>query len=184
MDVPRMPTRPTDHLPARSLVRCTRISAAEAGAGAIRGRAGRGFFARDRHCVDGRDHVVLHFTTGPVALIGFAMGGRAALDAWRQAPARIERLCLMDAAAPQSPMSRRRPVCSRNLPTGRVSRTWPKPWLPPMLHIDRETDPLLIEPLTAMVCEADAAQHDRQIGALLNRPDARRCCRRSLARPW
>jgi protocatechuate 4,5-dioxygenase alpha subunit len=46
-------------------------------------------------------------------------------------------------------------------------------WLPPMVHEARAADPALLDPLRAMVVRATPAQHERQIRALLDRPDAR-----------
>jgi pimeloyl-ACP methyl ester carboxylesterase len=41
-----------------------------------------------------------------------------------------------------------------------------------MLHIDRENNAALVAPLNAMIERATPAQHERQIIALLNRPDS------------
>ena len=116
----------------------------------------------------------LDMVAGPVTLIGFSMGGRAALQACRLAPERVARLCLMDTGAGPA---RDGEVTTRGLlqavaHEGGMAALAAK-WLPPMLHIDREADPTLIVPLTAMVERASPAQHDRQIKALLTRPDAR-----------
>ena len=46
-------------------------------------------------------------------------------------------------------------------------------WLPPMVHLDRVGDEALLAPLKAMVLRASPEQHQRQIRALLNRPNAR-----------
>jgi pimeloyl-ACP methyl ester carboxylesterase len=46
-------------------------------------------------------------------------------------------------------------------------------WLPPMLHPSRRADAAFIEPLTAMVLRATPEIHEKQIRALVNRPDAR-----------
>jgi len=46
-------------------------------------------------------------------------------------------------------------------------------WLPPMVHPDRHTDTALMGELTAMVERMNPQLHERQITALLNRPDAR-----------
>lgn len=111
---------------------------------------------------------------GKVTLIGFSMGGRAALAALRIAPERIERLCLMDTGAGparEGETEARQKLVDIANEQGMAALA--AAWLPPMLHIDRETDSTLIEPLTAMVLRADVAQFRRQIRALLDRPDAR-----------
>jgi len=46
-------------------------------------------------------------------------------------------------------------------------------WLPPMLHADRVEDQSILAPLKAMVMRATPEQHERQIRALLNRPNLR-----------
>ena len=45
-------------------------------------------------------------------------------------------------------------------------------WLPPMLDPARAGDKALMADLTAMVLRADADQHERQIRALIGRPNA------------
>jgi pimeloyl-ACP methyl ester carboxylesterase len=44
-------------------------------------------------------------------------------------------------------------------------------WLPPMVHADRVEDQALLAPLREMVMRATPEQHQRQIRALLNRPN-------------
>jgi len=110
---------------------------------------------------------------GKVALVGFSMGGRVALEAVRRAPERVERLCLMDTGCG--------PTRDAEVP-GRMAlvelahrdgmRALAARWLPPMVHPAREADPALLGPLTAMVERATPAQHERQIKALIDRPDA------------
>lgn len=111
---------------------------------------------------------------GPVSLVGFSMGGRAALQAVRLAPDRVKRLCLMDTGATparEGEPAQRQPLIdlAYNEGMGALAARW----LPPMLHIDRERDTTLIGPLTEMVLRASPDQHARQIKALLTRPDAR-----------
>lgn len=111
---------------------------------------------------------------GPVTIVGFSMGGRAALEAVRLAPQRVERLVLMDTGA--------HPGSEKEIP-GRLAvielahkegmKALAAKWLPPMLHPARETDPALIAPLTEIVLGMTPAIHERQIRALMGRPDAR-----------
>lgn len=116
----------------------------------------------------------LTLVEGPVTLIGFSMGGRAALEAYRQAPARIARLCLMDTGAgPAREHEAETRGVLQKLAHEQGMTALAARWLPPMLHIDRETEAGLVAPLVAMVERASVAQHDRQIKALLSRPDAR-----------
>ena len=111
---------------------------------------------------------------GPVTIVGFSMGGRAALEALRLAPSRVERLVLMDTGA--------HPGSDKEMP-GRLAvielahkegmKALAAKWLPPMLHPARETDPALIAPLTEMVLGMNPDIHERQVRALMGRPDAR-----------
>ncbi|HRE20793.1 MAG TPA: alpha/beta fold hydrolase [Rhabdaerophilum sp.] len=118
--------------------------------------------------------IALACFAGPVTLVGFSMGGRAALKAIEIAPERVARLCLMDtgAAPARENEAETRQVmidyANRNGMTALAGY-----WLPPMLHKAREKDAALLAPLTAMVERATPALHERQIRALLNRPDAR-----------
>lgn len=124
--------------------------------------------------MEGMARTALGLFDGPVSLIGFSMGGRAALQAIRSAPARVKRLCLMDTGATpvrEGEPAQRQPLVDLAYAEGMGALA--ARWLPPMLHIDREQDPVLIGPLTDMVKRASPAQHERQIKALLSRPDAR-----------
>ncbi|MCZ8377019.1 MAG: alpha/beta fold hydrolase [Beijerinckiaceae bacterium] len=124
--------------------------------------------------IEGMARLALGLFDGPVSLVGFSMGGRAALQAIRLQPERVKRLCLMDTgatAARENEPEMRKPLV--DLAYGEGMAALAARWLPPMLHIDREQDPTLIAPLTAMVERATPAQHERQIHALLTRPDAR-----------
>jgi pimeloyl-ACP methyl ester carboxylesterase len=117
--------------------------------------------------------VALAAFDGPVTLVGFSMGGRAALEALRLAPSRIDKLVLMDTGA--------HPGSDKEMP-GRLAvielahkegmKALAAKWLPPMLHPARETDPELIAPLTEMVLGMTPEIHERQIRALMGRPDA------------
>ena len=118
--------------------------------------------------------IALDAAPGMLSLVGYSMGGRAALEAVRVAPGRIERLCLMDTgAAPprEGETGVRQALIDLGHREGMAALA--KKWLPPMLHPDREADPALIGPLTEMVLRANPAQNERQLRALLNRPDAR-----------
>ena len=118
--------------------------------------------------------VALDRLPGPVSLVGFSMGGRAALECVRRAPERVERLVLMDTGAAPARDGEAAgrmelvDLAHRDGMTALATR-----WLPPMVHVDRETDPALIGPLTAMVERMTPAIFERQIRALIGRPDAR-----------
>jgi pimeloyl-ACP methyl ester carboxylesterase len=108
------------------------------------------------------------------ALLGFSMGGRAALEVMRLAPERVSHLILMDTGAhPAKPgeMADRQWLIDLAHTEG-MSAVAAK-WLPGMMHPDRQGDSPLLPPLTEMVCRATPAAYERQLRALMGRPDAR-----------
>lgn len=124
--------------------------------------------------IEAMARVALARFEGPVSLVGFSMGGRAALEALRIAPARVERLVLMDTGATPA---RDGEAAGRmelvDLAHREGMRALAARWLPPMVHAEREADPALIGPITAMVERMSPTIFERQIRALLGRPDAR-----------
>lgn len=111
---------------------------------------------------------------GPVTIVGFSMGGRAALEAVRLAPSRVERLVLMDTGAhPGSDKEMPGRLAVIDLAHKEGMKALAAKWLPPMLHPARETDPAVMAPLTDMVLGMTPEIHERQIRALMGRPDAR-----------
>jgi pimeloyl-ACP methyl ester carboxylesterase len=118
--------------------------------------------------------VALACFDGPVSLVGFSMGGRAALDAVTRAPERVERLVLIDtgaAPARDGEAAGRMELVELARRDGMAALA--ARWLPPMLHPDRESDPDLVRPLAAMVERMTPESFAGQIRALLDRPDAR-----------
>ena len=107
-------------------------------------------------------------------VIGHSMGARAALEMVRLAPERIERLVLLDTGTHPR---REGEEASRQVLVDLAYRSGMAAladrWLPPMVDEARTGDPALMEPLRAMVLRATPEQHERQIRALLGRPDAR-----------
>lgn len=118
--------------------------------------------------------IALAAATGPVVLIGHSMGGRAALEAARLAPERIAGLCLMDTGiTPGTPEEIPRRMALVQLAHREGMAALARAWLPPMVDERRVGDAGLIGPLTEMVMRASPGQHERQIRALIARPDAR-----------
>ena len=106
-------------------------------------------------------------------LAGHSMGGRVALEIVRRAPERVERLALL--ATGHSPAKPGEQIGRYALvQTARQEgmRTMAGRWLPPMLAAARIGDAALIERLTAMVARANPDLFERQIQALLTRPNA------------
>lgn len=119
-------------------------------------------------------HAVLDSAPARFSIAGFSMGGRVAFRIAALAPERIERFCAFDTSA--------EPVAEGELPKRQavIDLAWregmaalAKAWLPPMLHPSRRNDPAFIEPLTRMVLRSTPEDHEKQIRALIARPDAR-----------
>jgi pimeloyl-ACP methyl ester carboxylesterase len=111
---------------------------------------------------------------GKLVVIGHSMGARAAFEMVRLAPERIERLALLDTGThPRREGEEATRQVLVDLAYREGMATLAEKWLPPMVDEARSGDPALLEPLRAMVMRATPEQHERQIRALLGRPDAR-----------
>jgi pimeloyl-ACP methyl ester carboxylesterase len=111
---------------------------------------------------------------GKLVVIGHSMGARAALEMVRLAPDRIERLALLDTGThPRREGEEAARQVLVDLACREGMAALADRWLPPMVDEARSADPALMEPLRAMVMRATPEQHERQIRALLGRPDAR-----------
>ncbi len=116
----------------------------------------------------------LAFVDGLIVAIGHSMGARVALEMVRLAPERIARLALIDTGIhPRREGEEASRQVLVDLAFTEGMEALADRWLPPMVHVDRVNDPTLMEPLKAMVMRATPEQHQRQIRALLNRPEAR-----------
>ncbi|MET0744959.1 MAG: alpha/beta hydrolase [Microvirga sp.] len=124
--------------------------------------------------IDAMARASLDLAEGPLVVIGHSMGARAALEAVRLAPERVVRLGLLDTGVHprrEGEEATRQVLVDLAFAGGMAALA--ERWLPPMVHADREADPALMAPLEAMVLRAGPEQHERQIRALLGRPDAR-----------
>ncbi|WP_180899984.1 alpha/beta fold hydrolase [Martelella soudanensis] len=112
-------------------------------------------------------------TAGPLIPVGHSMGGRVALEMARQAPERIRGLVLAntghDGRRPDEAPKRLARIARAHEDMAGLAAEW----LPPMLAEGRDPDPALVEDLTAMVIAAGPEIHERQVRALMARPDAR-----------
>lgn len=109
---------------------------------------------------------------GPISVIGHSMGGRVAIEMARRQPDRVTSLVLANTG--HAPMK-----LGEEEKRGRlVELGWQDMgelagiWLPPMLAPDRIHDSVLVNNLSTMVMEAGPEVHERQIRALLSRPNA------------
>src|SRR5918994_5960656 len=124
--------------------------------------------------LEGMARVALALRDGPIVAVGHSMGARAALEAVRLSPDRIERLCLMDTGVhPKRDGEEAQRQALVDLAFAEGMGALADRWLPPMVGEARAADPAFMAPLKAMVMRASPEQHERQIRALVNRPDAR-----------
>ncbi len=117
---------------------------------------------------------VLEIGPARFSIAGFSMGGRVAFEIMRLAPERIERFCAFDTGAgpkAEGEDAKRQAVIDLAWREGMAALA--DAWLPPMIHPDRRADKAFMDPLVAMVLRATPELHERQIRALVNRPDAR-----------
>lgn len=109
---------------------------------------------------------------GPLRIAGHSMGGRVAMEMARLAPGRVERLALLDTGMHplrEGEREKRDEIVAFAHENGMAALA--ARWLPPMVHRP-ETRPELMAALTAMVLRMNPDLHERQIRALVNRPDA------------
>lgn len=110
---------------------------------------------------------------GPLMVAGHSMGGRVAMEMARLAPERVVRMALLDTGIhPRRPGEEAKRQAMIDLAHREGMARLAEVWLPPMVHPDRHGDAGLMGALTAMVLRMDADLHERQMRALLNRPDA------------
>ena len=114
----------------------------------------------------------LAMVEGPIIAIGHSMGARAAMEMVHVAPARIQKLVLIDTGIDsrrEGEEAKRQVLVDLAFAEGMGALA--ERWLPPMVHVDRVEDVALLAPLKEMVMRATPEQHQRQIRALLNRPN-------------
>lgn len=118
---------------------------------------------------------VLEQFDGSILPVGHSMGGRVAMEVARQAPERLVGLVLVATGAhPLAEGERVNRERVIDLANNKGMQALCDQWLPPMLAPGTEAkDPALFLQLQQMVLDAGAELHERQIRALVNRPDAR-----------
>lgn len=110
---------------------------------------------------------------GPLAVAGHSMGARVAMEMARIAPHRIERLALLDSGI--HPLREGEPEKR----AGMVLLAYEKGmdaladrWLPGMVWHENHRNARLMSELRQMVLRQNPERHERQIKALVGRPDA------------
>lgn len=117
---------------------------------------------------------VLEIADDRFALAGFSMGARAALEVYRRAPERVERLALLDGGIhpvreSEGPRRQEMIELAKAKGMGAVAEAW----LARTLHPSRLSDRALVDQLTAMIRRFTAEEYEAEMRALLTRPDAR-----------
>jgi pimeloyl-ACP methyl ester carboxylesterase len=121
---------------------------------------------------------VLALAAGPVALAGHSMGGRVALEAYRSGPDRIVGLALLDTGFRPLPegAAGRAEVAKRqawvDLAHRDGTRAMVQNWVREMVYPGRLGDTLLLDEVVSMMSTSTPADFERQIRALIARPDA------------
>ncbi len=110
---------------------------------------------------------------GRLILAGHSMGGRVAMEMARLAPSRLAGMALLNTGMRprrEGEEAKRQEKIDLAHKSGMVALA--ESWLPGMMAAGRTPDPALMADLTAMVCRFTPDIHERQLRALLSRPDA------------
>jgi len=122
--------------------------------------------------ISGMAESVLAATEGDLIVVGHSMGGRVAMEMASIAPDRIRGLVLANTGHhPKRDGEEIRRQQMIDLGHHSMEELADQ-WLPPMLNPARLTDAELVGNLRAMVLRAGPDVHERQIRALINRPNA------------
>lgn len=106
------------------------------------------------------------------ALLGHSMGARVALEIYRQAPQRVERLALLSTGIHAvRPGEREQRHALRDIGRTHGMAALVDAWLPPMIGACASLDRALVKRLRAMCIEAGLDRFEAQIEALLGRPE-------------
>ena len=118
--------------------------------------------------------------TGPdrFSVAGHSMGGRVALEIYRRAPERIQRIALLntgylplaEGAAGQEETRKRAELVA--LAQAQGMRAMLRQWLPPMIDTRRRDDTVLVNAIVEMMSRKTPEIFAAQVRALLGRPDA------------
>lgn len=106
------------------------------------------------------------------SLVGHSMGARVALEVFRLAPERVERLALLDTGIhPLQPGETDKRQALLDIGRNHGIERLVDEWLPPMVHPDRRDDAEIMAPMYAMSCAGGFERVEAQIEALLGRAD-------------
>ena len=116
----------------------------------------------------------LEETKGTLRVAGHSMGARIALEMVRLAPTRIEKMALLDTGIhglKEGEPEKRQAIIDYAHEYG--MKALAQKWLPPMVYEGNHHHTELMDGLTAMVLRMTPKIHERQINALVTRPDAK-----------
>lgn len=114
----------------------------------------------------------LAMAEGPIRVAGHSMGARVAIEVARLAPERLEKLALLDTGVhplKEGEVEKRAEIVAYAHEHGMQALV--DKWLPPMVYAPNQT-PELMTKLKDMVLRQTPESHERQIEALVSRPDA------------
>lgn len=105
------------------------------------------------------------------ALLGHSMGARVALEIYRQAPQKVDRLALLSTGVhPVRPGEREKRHALRDIGRNEGMAALVDTWLPPMLGEAASGNAALVDRLRGMCIGAGLDRFEAQIEALLSRP--------------
>jgi pimeloyl-ACP methyl ester carboxylesterase len=129
-----------------------------------------GFFEQDS--LEGMAQWVLDRAPPRFSVAGHSMGGRAAMILMRLAPERIQRLALVDTNfVPATPDEAPKRQVLIDAMRARGMPALSELWLPPMVGKSGRADPAMMARMAAMVERCPPELFERQIKALLGRPE-------------
>jgi pimeloyl-ACP methyl ester carboxylesterase len=115
--------------------------------------------------------IVLDAAPDRLLLAGHSMGARVALEVFRLAPERVDRIALLDTGIhPRAAGEEEKRQALIDIARQQGMAAMCARWLPPMLHPEHSA---MLEPLTKMVLRSTPDTFANQQRALLDRPDAR-----------
>ena len=111
---------------------------------------------------------------GDLVVMGHSMGGRVAMEMARLAPTRLRGMALLNTGMTplkDGELPRREAIIA--LANAQGMGALADAWLPGMMAQGITPDPDVMAALRAMVCKMTPEIHERQVRALIGRPDAR-----------